>query len=171
MSLLTSLTRPANAQQMPYLQSDLPFGGTSSTLSANAVFVRRIRVAKPVKVSQVSVFVVTASGNLDIAVYSSDGSTLTKLASTGSTAVSGTNALQDIAFAFTFLPGVDYYLAIAVDNGTASLWRVSVSGTNTANILSRGEQALFKASSFPTPSSITISGMSATGSSTWMLFA
>ena len=62
----------------------------------------------------------TASGNLDIGIYDIAG---TKLVSTGSTAQTGTNAIQTIALTSTEIgPGV-FYLAIAMDNTTGTLFR------------------------------------------------
>lgn len=61
----------------------------------------------------------SVSGNVDIGIYSASG---TRLARTGSTAQSGTTAVQSVALGTPFLLMPDlYYLAWCADNTTATM--------------------------------------------------
>lgn len=62
----------------------------------------------------------TTSGNVDVGVYSVDG---TKIVSKGSTAQSGASALQSVSVTSTTLGAGMYYLAMAADNTTATYYR------------------------------------------------
>jgi hypothetical protein len=87
----------------------------------------------------------TANGNVDIGVYGIDG---TRLWSLGSTAQSGTNAIQINTVNFTVGPGL-FYLAIALSSATGTLFRVAVSAAPT------GGGRLTQASAFPLPATAT----------------
>lgn len=66
----------------------------------------------------------TVSGNLDVGLYSRFGA---RLASSGSTTQAGTSTIQPIDITDTVLaPGV-YYMALCVDNTTATFIRSSTS--------------------------------------------
>lgn len=74
----------------------------------------------------------TASGNIDLGVYSADG---TKIVSKGSTAQSGTNAIQSLAVSSTELgPGL-FYMAAAFSSTSGTSFRInpSVSGITVIN--------------------------------------
>jgi hypothetical protein len=62
----------------------------------------------------------TAAGNWDIGIYDESGN---RLASSGAVAMSGTNAIQVIAFtaSVTLQPG-RYYMALVNDNATATVF-------------------------------------------------
>lgn len=60
----------------------------------------------------------TAANNFDIGIYSSDGA---KIVSTGSTAESGTSALQVVSITTTTIGPGNFYLAMAV-NGTSGTY-------------------------------------------------
>src|SRR5690349_5631390 len=113
--------------QMDFIETCSPVGVSTATDAANQATFHRIRVSKSITVSQMTIFVATASGNIDLGIYQSDGTTLTRLASTGSTAVAGTNAIQTInlSASVTTQPGIDYYLACSRDNATAAIARGS----------------------------------------------
>lgn len=128
------------------------------TLTANRAFLALVRVGRAIPMSQLSVYVGTSSGNLDVGVYVSDGTTLTRLASAGSTAMAGTNTTQTIAVsAITLSPGQNYYFAVALDNGTGTIGRA---GTPGASIGSLGLRTISRDASFPLPASIALSGVS-----------
>lgn len=89
----------------------------------------------------------TASGNVDLGIYDAGG---TRLVSTGSTAQSGTSAIQEFDITDTTLtPGL-YYLAMAIDNTTATLQRWSVT-----TALAKAIGVCTQASAFALPSSAT----------------
>lgn len=67
------------------------------------------------------------SGNLELAILNADGSIVVQ---TGSTAQSGTNSIQVIDITDTTLSAGQYFLAISVDNTTATFqaWSLTVDG-------------------------------------------
>lgn len=89
-----------------------------------------------------------ASGNLDIGIYDQYGN---RLVSTGSTAMSGTSAIQLIDVTDTWLPPGFYRLALAVDNTTAA---ISAAAANLAAHL-QATGFTQAATSFPLPATIT----------------
>lgn len=91
----------------------------------------------------------TASGNVDCGIY--DQNFLLKT-STGSTAQSGTNAVQSVDITDYVLRKGLYYLAVSMDNGTGTLF--AVSGTNPT-ILTKTAGSVQMASAFALPSTIT----------------
>ena len=95
----------------------------------------------------------TASGNLDVGIYTEDG---TRLVSIGSTAQSGTTALQFFNITDTFLSPGNYYMACAMDGTTGTTRRHSPA---LERCIAAG---LIKgATSFPLPATITFATMTA----------
>lgn len=95
----------------------------------------------------------TVSGNVDIGIYSANG---TRIWSSGSTAQSGTSVVQVVTpTAFTLAPGL-YYLAIAVDNTTGTFrgFALQQAGRSTG--------VFTQASAFPLPSTATFAAPSGT---------
>lgn len=72
-----------------------------------------------------------AAGNLDIGIYSEDG---TRIVSSGSTAQAGTNTLQEIDIADTVIGPGAFYLAAAMDGTTGTAFRFS-GGSSTRSLL------------------------------------
>jgi hypothetical protein len=102
--------------------SSAPASGTWD--SANrAVFVP-FRVSRPIYVVNMFVFNgLVVSGNLDIGIYTSDG---TRLVSIGSTAQAGTSAIQTLDITDTLLgPGL-FYMALVFNNTTARVFQQTV---------------------------------------------
>lgn len=89
----------------------------------------------------------TASGNIDVGIYSAD---FTRVVSSGSTAQSGTDLNQLFDIADTLLGVGDFYLAVAMNNNTGTLYRT----TSTFNIL-RVAGMLRQTSAFPLPAVAT----------------
>ena len=89
----------------------------------------------------------TVSGNIDVGIYAADG---TKLVSSGSTAQAGVNVLQAFDIADTVLGPGNYYLAVAMDNTTGTLFRL-----NIANRTVSGFGCLQQASAFALPAVAT----------------
>jgi hypothetical protein len=91
----------------------------------------------------------TVSGNIDVGIYAVDG---TRLVSSGSTGQTPTATVQIFDIADTLIgPGQVFYLAIAMDNTTGTLFRISI-GVNTGSILGMAEMA----SAFPLPATATL---------------
>ena len=95
----------------------------------------------------------SVSGNVDAGIYDTHG---TRLASLGSTAMSGTSALQSAALGGpqAIDPGL-YYLGMAADNTTATFMRVST--VHLEYLRASGVQKM--ASAFALPSTATYAAM------------
>lgn len=94
------------------------------------------------------------SGNFDIGIYDAGGA---RLVSSGSTAQSGTSAIQTVDITDKVLaPGL-YYLALAFDNTTGTIENVGVTAID-AEALGVTQQA----SAFPLPSTATFAAFAQT---------
>ena len=91
------------------------------------------------------------SGNLDIGIYNEAG---TKLIATGSTAQSGTTAIQTVDVADTALGPGTFYLALVLDNGTGKVRQqlFSTSPTIYPTVCGIAQES----SAFPLPASFTL---------------
>lgn len=103
------------------LQADMGAGLTASTAwpSANLALYIPFEIYEPVTIISMSVVNGSAvSGNIDVGIYNSD---LSRKVSIGSTAQSGTTAIQTFNITDTeLLPGL-YYIGVALDNATGTL--------------------------------------------------
>ena len=96
----------------------------------------------------------TVSGNVDLGIYDTSG---TRLISTGSTAQAGVSSIQVIDITDTrFGPGV-FYLAIACDNTTATIFRASL-----PVIEAKSMGVAQMSAAFPLPAAATFATISAT---------
>lgn len=139
--------------------SALIFGGMPTTSAvwpaANRAYYLPVVVETPCTVYKMMVFPSVQSGNLDVGIYSEDG---TRLVSKGSTAVGTAGAIQVIDITDTPLnPGI-YFLAINVDNTTAAFLRGGTGGADfyrSCGIQQQavGAVALPSSTSFGNPSS------------------
>lgn len=90
----------------------------------------------------------TASGNIDVGLYSASGA---KLVSSGSTAQSASvNVLQAFNIADIALAPGTYYFAVAMDNTTGTVFRINPN----ANI-QRGTGMFLQETAFPLPTAAT----------------
>lgn len=87
------------------------------------------------------------SGNVDLGIYAPD---FTRIVSTGSTAQTGTSAIQTFNIADTLLGPGDFYLAVTLDNGTGTVYRTA----NNA-VSSRSAGMIQQAAAFPLPATLT----------------
>lgn len=159
MSAPTGLVLPRPGLSQPeFWATYLPEQSSASgTLTANqAHMVRLPRLAKAQVFTNGHIFVVSSNGNLDIAIYSDDGAQYARMASTGSTAVSGTNAIQTVALSssFTAMPGVDYWATLVLD-GTASIARIA--GLHAAFTGFRNRVLAKASANIPAPATIAYS--------------
>lgn len=168
MSLITSFTRAGSLNGIPWLETyPAPImPGTGATAANQALLSRASRLSQAVAINYLRYYVGGASGNIDLGIYTWDGATgFTRVASTGSTASSGTNAAQIVALAapVVLVPGVDYFLALAADNAVVTFGRFAFSaGAGAAT-----QRCFTKASSFPLPASIA----SASTTASWLWLA
>jgi hypothetical protein len=104
---------------------ELSAGGTLGTITANDVFLYLFRIFAPTQLLSMRTHVgVGGTGNVDMGVYSLDGSTL--LDHTGPLpTVSGTNVKGNLLAQITlWVPGF-YWLAMGIDNGVDTLSKAS----------------------------------------------
>lgn len=94
----------------------------------------------------------TVSGNIDVGIYDDKG---TRLVSIGSTAQSGINNWQSFDITDILLGPGKFFLAVAMDNTTATLFRGTV--TNAAFLSCLGQREM--ASAFPLPATVTFATM------------
>jgi hypothetical protein len=106
-----------------------PVAGISNTYAsavfptANKVLYIPIRIPSPVLIQQLYIINGAAvSGNVDMGVYSRDG---TKLISSGSTAQAGVSVKQQFNVTDTLIGRGVYYLAVTLDNIVGTLTRAA----------------------------------------------
>lgn len=161
---------PPGGEQLSFVESLDPRGavGAAAWSTANLASLVLVRVGRPLTISTIKIYIGTASGNVDVGVYSWDGTTATRLASAGSTVAAGASAIQTLTLSASvaLVPGKDYFLGFAADNTTVTVGRLSVVGV----IGYQGFRWWGKTASFPLPASFT--GLSqasnATGLVAWM---
>lgn len=136
---------------IPGILAGLAFRSTASAAyptASLAIFVPFV-LAKPILVKKLWCYNGTAvSGNVDVGIYDEQG---TRLCSSGSTAQAGTSTLQEFNITDTVIgPGL-FYLAIALDNTTGTLFR----GTVTTVALLKQLGMFQQASAFALPATAT----------------
>lgn len=153
----------AASGDMPFVETvDGKVIPSATTVGANFLICYRVRVNKALTVATATWFVGTANGNLDVGLYTSDGSTLTLAASTGSTAAAGTNALQtaNLDTSVPLVAATDYYIGLITDSATLALGRIA--GLAVINNLDK--IGIVKAVTYATdsglPSSATLASLS-----------
>lgn len=121
--------------------------GTWNT-SNRAVYMP-VRISEPVLARKLFWFNgATVSGNADCGIYDAAG---TKIVSAGSTAQSGTNALQEVDIADTLLDAGLFYMGLALDNTTGTFFRLSVGTAYRAQAMG----TVMQATAFPLPAAAT----------------
>jgi hypothetical protein len=102
-----------------------------------------------------------------VGVYSFDGVTYTRLASSGSVAAGAINSVQRVALTapLSIVPGVTYVLAAVADNATVLLGSAP---TSHANLLAFDDFHHTKSTAFPLPATIALSGVGTTINVVWL---
>ena len=121
------------------------------TYTANDAFYIPFRVVTPNAVAYKIAVAngAVASGNVDVGIY--DGSR-NKLVSSGSTAQAGTTTLQVFDITDTALPMGKYWMAVAIDNATGTMFRQSAGfGAGFTALIDVRKEA----SAFPLPATAT----------------
>lgn len=134
---------------------------STATMGANLSVFWRFRVKEQITVTTIKTYNGgTVAGNLDAGIYTTtDASvTLTRLASSGSVAASGTSAWQTLTLSgpVTLEPGTDYWYGAATSDATHTVLRIS--GIGAANALNN--LLVGKTATFPLPLSVTVSTVS-----------
>jgi hypothetical protein len=95
------------------------------------------------------------SGNVDMGIYTQDG---IKLTSAGSTAQSGTSAIQSFSVTQVELDSGLYYLALAFDNTTSTVFAQSPTIAPFLQVMGMAQMA----SAFALPSTVTFASVANT---------
>ena len=131
--------------------------GAWSTVGANTALFLPFELDRPYLVTQLYVINgPTVSGNIDVGIYSADG---TRLVSNGSVAQTGGGADQIFNITDTLLGRGAFYLAVVLSSGTGELYRYAPTGTDNY----RTWGALTQASAFPLPATATFAAPAALG--------
>jgi hypothetical protein len=133
MGLLISFTRPdQNNQLNDYLQPvyDIRVGGATMTAvhTANTVYLYRFRVSRPITIANAHIYVgATSAGNYALGIYTSDGTTWTRVAATADTAAGSANDMHTVALAaaYVLMPGIDYWSAWGSTDNTLTVMRTT----------------------------------------------
>ena len=160
MSAPTGLILPPFAGAQSDFLANVPIGavGNAGSPLANFLVCYLVRTARVVAISSISVWIHAnpSGGNFDVGVFQSDGTTLTQLASSGSTVAGSATTVQTVALTATVYlhPGIDYYYALITDNGTVTFGRASMIG---AGIGAVEKQSVVKSQTFPLPTTVALS--------------
>lgn len=101
-------------------------GGSSAAAAfptANKVFYLPFRAPTALIVQQMFISNGAVSGNVDVGIYTKDG---TRLVRSGSTAQAGASVLQTFNITDTLIGFGEYYMAVTLDNNTGELQRRSL---------------------------------------------
>lgn len=124
--------------------------GSAVFPTANLAIFVPFRIGRPMTIS--SLFALNGaavSGNIDLGIYSADG---TKIISTGSTAQAGTSVMQAISVTSTQIGAGLFYLAVAMDNTTGTLIRWAPGAAPISKMIGLAQMA----TAFPLPATATL---------------
>jgi len=137
-----------------------------ASLTQNAVYLVRLdSIFAPVPTNRLTVVIGTAVGNIDLGLYTYDGTTFTRQVSTGSTAAVGTNALQTLTLTDTDVQP-DWYAAIGLDGSGLTTARVAHSAASPNGLTKR---AYIKTSAWSSGLPDTITGAAVSGIMPYLL--
>lgn len=121
-----SLTRAGSSAELTPLVIT-PYGGMAAATwpSANQGIFVKFQVGRSRLITGVRFFVGALSGNAKVGLYASDGTDLTQMSVSASTAVAGSSAPQDINLAAgqRVDPLIEYCAYLVLDNATATIGR------------------------------------------------
>jgi hypothetical protein len=117
--------------------------------SANLAIYIPFRIDIPITVTNLYSYNGSAvSGNIDIGIYNNLGGLIV---SKGTTAQAGTSAIQTFSITATSLTPGQYYLAVAMDNTTGTLFTISLAQIAFLQVIGMAQQA----TAFVLPSTAT----------------
>jgi len=138
--------------QPPYLGNT---NSTGSTIGASNIYLYPVLVTEPYRVRRLWwLNGATVNGNVEVGVFSDGGA---RIATTGSTAQSGVNTLQQVTVDFTLGVG-SYWIGLATTSATGTFQgRLDVVGkAHTMRDLSMYAMHVTVGTAVPMPSQITI---------------
>lgn len=167
------------AEQIKYIAPFNPIfadgDGTVPTGANNAQFVKLNGYTKAINAVDVRFEVTIQSGNISLALYELNGTTLTRVATTGAIpcpAVGG--AVRSFTAAAPLSPAKVYYAAISADNVTAKFKAKINAATNLMNVTSASVvgQLVYETSSgtvHPLPTTVSTVGLATTSTNVFAL--
>ena len=131
-----------------------------NTVTANLAYGVKFRVTQPFAATAIQIDINTAgTGNVDANIYTESGGTWTRVVA-ASTPVStgGSAGIRTITLAApaNLVPGVDYWVVIVLDNGTAQPLRGQAAAN--ARVPTLNNSFVNKATSYPLPSTFSSPG-------------
>lgn len=166
--------QPIGPDQFDVIES-YPSGDGSlaaTNLTADAIYLTRVRVKKQITVTTMHIYIGAALGNIDLGIYTGTRTgTLTRIGSTGSTAASGASALQSIALTAPVVldPGVDYWFAFGSTSGSTTLTVARSASVVTLVLVSDTlAKTCFKASGWSSGLPATLTSLAATSNVVWL---
>jgi hypothetical protein len=137
------------------LLAGAPGASTAWPVANTALFIP-FRIARSIKFSLLFTYNgSTVSGNVDVGVYSADG---TRIVSAGSTAHATTSGIQKFTVASTQIDSGLFYFGVALDNTTGTFTQVTVSQVPMLNFFGVAQMA----SAFPLPATATFASNTST---------
>lgn len=128
--------------------------GTGAWPANDRAFFVPFTISEPITIQRMFIWNVTASGNIDLGIYSLDG---TRLGSTGSTALVGNNTTQGVALSLS-LPAGTYYMAASCS--TTGYTAAIQSSALILFVQGRGGGAVQMDTAFPLPATATFAALS-----------
>lgn len=144
---------------------------SSSAAAAGSVYLRRFRVSAPFLATNVRVYCHTAASADDVAggIYTSDGTTWTRVAGSTEVAAAATTILAlPLTSPYLLVPGVDYWRAMGCETATPTFGRLAAVG---AVLAAFGNQTLVKASVYSNGLPATITSPGTTTYAPWIGFS
>lgn len=138
----------------PYLaagQTGANVNGTTSQVwpSANLALFIPFYVSRRTTITQIFCLNgATVAGNLDVGIYTQDG---TRIVSSGSTAQAGANAIQALSITATQLSAGVYYMAMSMSSATATIFRTTLFNNTATRSIGVAQMA----SALPLPATAT----------------
>lgn len=143
---------PFSWEAMGPLSAVMGTSGSASAVwpAANLALFYPFSVSAPITaVKLYSINGNVASGNIDLGIYDGAG---TRLMSSGTTAQAGTTGAQIIDTTdYVLAPNVQYYMAMAMDNGTGTTRCWTTAGTGKFAMMGMAQMA----TAFPLPTNAT----------------
>ena len=169
MGIITSFTRTPRPR-LPYWET-APSGMNGSltfAFSANTLQLLHWRPDRPIRFSKAHIYVSTAAGDVEAAIFTSDGTNINRVATSGQVAAAGAGAIQVLDLGSSFEPviGQDYLVGLGISSNALRILTIGTTAAPTALSLVQfapngaiGKQRQRTAITFPLASSYTIASI------------
>lgn len=140
------------------------------TIGANQGVLARAEAPRSGTLADLALFIITAAGNISVAIYDAATTTLTRLFTTGAIACPAAGGWNVVAASpgVTVVKGSQYYFLVSTDSSTTGFGRATMINTSAfqvpANYLTTGTKITGLDNGLhPAPATIAISSPSGTG--------